>query len=92
MKPLILILDDQVRYTRALQRAIGRALRRAIGRAPERAIDGNPATIWHTAYTPGSPSHPHELGSPFSSNPLNPPMVVSAPTSPASVMKKSVPL
>ncbi len=25
------------------------------------ALDGNPDTIWHTAWGAGSPSHPHEL-------------------------------
>jgi cytochrome c peroxidase len=25
------------------------------------AFDGNPATLWHTRYTGGSPAHPHEI-------------------------------
>ncbi len=31
------------------------------GYEAQRAIDGNPQTIWHTAWGPGSPAHPHEL-------------------------------
>ncbi len=31
------------------------------GYEAERAIDGNPNTIWHTAYGSDSPPHPHEL-------------------------------
>jgi len=44
-----------------LQEATARANSQHAGLEAERAIDGNPDTIWHTAYGPGTPAHPHEL-------------------------------
>jgi hypothetical protein len=41
--------------------ATARANSQQSGYEAERAIDGNPDTIWHTAFGPGSPAHPHEL-------------------------------
>ena len=43
------------------QEATARANSQQSGYEAERAIDANPDTIWHTAYGPGSPSHPHDL-------------------------------
>ena len=31
------------------------------GNEPAKAFDGNPATIWHTAWSPTQPVHPHEI-------------------------------
>jgi hypothetical protein len=33
----------------------------ALGYAARQAIDGNPETIWHTAWEPTKPDYPHEI-------------------------------
>jgi hypothetical protein len=43
------------------QEATARANSQQSGYEAERAIDADPDTIWHTAWGPGSPSHPHDL-------------------------------
>jgi hypothetical protein len=43
------------------QEATARANSQQSGYESARAIDGDPDTIWHTAYGPGSPAHPHDL-------------------------------
>jgi hypothetical protein len=43
------------------QEATARGDSQHAGYEADRAIDGNPDTIWHTAFDPNSPPHPHEL-------------------------------
>jgi hypothetical protein len=43
------------------QEASARASSQQSGYEAANALDGNPDTIWHTAYGAGSPSYPHEF-------------------------------
>jgi hypothetical protein len=43
------------------QEASARASSQQSGYEAANALDGNPDTIWHTAYGAGSPAHPHEF-------------------------------
>ena len=67
-QPRVEVTADQVRSLFATPRAMSKAGVRAVkassfdpGFEPENALDGNPETMWHTAFTDRKPGFPHEL-------------------------------